>query len=131
MSKSAVPQDLKYTQSHEWIKKDNAGNYIVGISDHAQSLLGDLVYVDLPKEGAFFDKGQDLGVVESVKAASDVYAPISGTVVAVNSELQTQPELVNKDPYEQGWICAIKPAQENECAELLSAEEYRKAIHEE
>jgi len=128
MSYPKIPHELKYTNSHEWVKQDLQGNYVIGITDHAQSLLGDLVFVELPEVGSSFDKGNEIGVVESVKAASDVYTPISGEVVAVNEALQAQPDLINKDPYGAGWLYKIAASAKNEVDGLLDSHEYAKSL---
>ena len=107
---SNVPADLKYARSHEWVRTMADGTVEVGISDHAQHALGDLVFVELPEVGREFTAGDSCAVVESVKAASDVYAPIAGSVVAVNEALSGTPELINQDPYGTGWIMRVKPA---------------------
>ena len=107
---SNVPAELKYSKEHEWLRKEADGTYTVGITEHAQELLGDMVFVDLPEVGATVEAGADCAVAESVKAASDIYAPISGEIVAVNEELNDSPELVNSDPYTNGWIFKSKPA---------------------
>jgi glycine cleavage system H protein len=117
-----IPADLKYTKSHEWIRSLPDGNIEVGITDHAQGALGDLVFVDVPEAGKTLKVGDAFAVVESVKAASDVYAPIAGSVVEGNSSLATQPELINSDPYKGGWIARFKPAAAP--SGLLSAAEY-------
>lgn len=125
---SNVPTELKYTNSHEWVRVENDGTITVGITDHAQILLGDLVFVQLPDVGDTFKAGQDAAVVESVKAASDVYAPISGEVTAVNDALSQTPELINSAPYDAGWIFKIKPLNTAELSNLLEAEAYSKQI---
>jgi glycine cleavage system H protein len=117
-----VPNDLKYTKSHEWVRTLPDGNVEVGITDHAQGALGDLVFVDVPEAGKQLKVGDAFAVVESVKAASDVYAPIAGSVVEGNTALTSQPELINSEPYEGGWIARFKPAAAP--AGLLSAAEY-------
>ena len=120
---SDSPADLKYTKSHEWVRTLADGNVEVGITDHAQSALGDLVFVDVPEAGKSLKAGDTFAVVESVKAASDVYAPIAGTVVEGNAALGGQPELINSEPYKGGWIMRIKPTGEPQG--LLSAAEYQ------
>lgn len=122
---SKTPEDLKYTKSHEWVRVAPDGTVTVGISDHAQDLMGDMVFVDLAEVGATVDAGEDCAVVESVKAASDVYAPLSGEVVAVNEALANSPELINKDPYGQGWIFRLKPSDASEMSELLDVQAYQ------
>ena len=122
--------NLKFTKTHEWVAAHNE-TMSIGITDHAQQLLGDLVYIELPEEGKQVQAGDELGVVESVKAASDFYAPISGTVIAVNEKVGENPELVNSDPLGAGWLVKIKPSNPNELAELLNADEYQHHISEE
>ena len=119
---SELPGDLRYTDEHEWLRQEEDGTVTVGITDHAQSALGDLVYVELPEVGQSVDAGGDMAVVESVKAASDVYAPVSGEVVAVNEDLSDDPEKVNADPYGDGWIVRLKPSGEGE---TLSPDDYQ------
>src|SRR5437016_4856925 len=98
------PSDLRYTKTHEWVRRENDNEITVGITDHAQELLGDIVYVDLPSPAKHVDQGAEVSVVESVKTAADVYAPLSGTVIATNQEVGHNPSLINKDPYQQGWL---------------------------
>ena len=117
------PSDLKYAKTHEWVR-DEGDVVTIGISQHAQELLGDLVFVELPAVGKIVSVGAEIAVVESVKAASDVYAPISGEVVAVNTQLESQPELVNSAPYGEGWLFKLKPSDKAELNALLSAQEY-------
>ena len=119
-----VPQDLKYVETHEWVKED-AELFLCGITDYAQSELSDVVFVELPEIGKTVKKGDTLCIVESVKAASDIYAPISGEVVVVNDELTNTPETVNSDPFGKGWFCKIKPADTSEVASLLTADAYQ------
>ena len=107
---SELPGDLKYTSEHEWLRQEDDGSVTVGITDHAQSALGDLVYVELPEEGQEIEAGGEMAVVESVKAASDVYAPIAGTIVAINEVLSDDPEKINADPYGEGWIVRMQPS---------------------
>jgi glycine cleavage system H protein len=123
----SIPADLKYTDSHEWVRLDADGNATVGITHHAQDLLGDLVFVEPPKIGRKLRKGEECGVVESVKAASDIYAPIGGEVVAVNAELETAPEKINQGAY-QAWMFKLKPADAAEMASLLDAAAYQKLV---
>lgn len=123
-----LPGDLKYTNDHEWIRREDDGSVSVGITDHAQAALGDLVYVELPEIDQEVDAGGDMAVVESVKAASDVYAPIGGTVVAVNEELADDPERINSDPYGEGWIVRLKPSGDD--GELMSPDEYQALLDE-
>jgi glycine cleavage system H protein len=106
---SELPGELLYTEEHEWLRQEEDGSVTIGITDHAQSALGDLVYVELPEVGAELDAGDEMAVVESVKAASDVYAPVGGTVLVVNSDLADDPEKINSDPYGDGWIVRMQP----------------------
>ncbi|MCP9267610.1 glycine cleavage system protein GcvH [Xenorhabdus sp. XENO-1] len=128
---SHVPAELKYTSSHEWVRVEGNGEYTIGITEHAQELLGDMVFVDLPEVGAVVNSGSDCAVVESVKAASDIYAPLSGEVTAVNSELESSPELVNSEPYNEGWLFRLKISDESELTHLLDAEGYQSLLAEE
>ncbi|GAA3944491.1 glycine cleavage system protein GcvH [Litoribacillus peritrichatus] len=121
---SQIPADLKYVDTHEWLRLETDGTVTVGITDHAQSLLGDVVYVEHPEVDSELETGEEAGVVESVKAASDIYMPISGTVVAVNEALEDAPETVNSDPYHEGWFFKIKPSSPEELDQLLDAEAY-------
>jgi glycine cleavage system H protein len=121
---SNIPSELKYVASHEWIRVEADGTVVIGITDHAQDLLGDVVFVELPEVGSEVAAGDDAGVVESVKAASDIYAPLSGEVVAVNEELEDSPELVNSDPYGDGWFFKIKLSDDAELGDLLDGEAY-------
>lgn len=125
---SKVPNNLKFTKSHEWVKQESNGDVTIGITDHAQDLMGDMVFVDLPKVGAKLSAGKDCAVVESVKAASDVYAPIAGEVTAVNDEVTAAPETVNKDPYGKGWLFRLKPASAAELNQLLDVGAYEKLL---
>ncbi len=125
---SNVPKELKYTKSHEWVKGNSDGSVTVGITHHAQDLMGDMVYVDLPQTGVKVTAGKECGVVESVKAASDVYAPVSGEVVEANSALADSPETVNKDCYGAGWMFRIKPSNKAELDALLDAKAYEALV---
>ncbi|WP_158783942.1 glycine cleavage system protein GcvH [Pantoea sp. BAV 3049] len=127
---SNVPNELKYRDSHEWVRKEADGTYTVGITEHAQELLGDMVFVDLPDVGNTYSQGDDCAVAESVKAASDIYAPISGEVIAVNDALDGEPELVNSAPYAEGWLFRIKASNESELDSLLDADAYKTSIDE-
>ncbi len=127
---SNIPSELRYATSHEWVRNEGDGVYTVGISEHAQELLGDMVFVEVPEVDESFGAGDEIAVVESVKAASDVYAPITGSVVEVNEQLEDSPELVNSDPYGDGWIFKIKADDESEVAGLLDAEGYANSIDE-
>ncbi len=121
---SHTPTELKYASSHEWARLEDDGSVTVGISDHAQEALGDVVFVELPDVGTTLAAGGDAGVVESVKAASDVYAPISGEVIAINEQLEDSPETVNSDPYTDGWFYRLQPSDVAELENLLSPEDY-------
>ena len=125
---SRVPSELKYAKSHEWLKLEADGTATVGITDYAQSSLGDITFVQVPKVGATLKAGETFGVVESVKAASDLYAPAAGTVIAVNAALDSAPETVNQAPYEGGWMLKLKLADPSAAAALLDAGAYEKLI---
>lgn len=125
---SNLPAELKYAKSHEWVKDNGDGTFTVGITDHAQEALGDLVFVETPEVGDHFSAGDDFAVVESVKAASDVYAPISGEVVQANEALADAPETVNDSPYEDGWIAIVKADDASETDALLDAEAYEASL---
>lgn len=125
---SNIPADLKYAKSHEWVKLADDGTALVGITDYAQNSLGDITFVQLPKVGAALKAGETFGVVESVKAASDVYAPVAGTVLEVNSALDANPEKVNGSPYEDGWMLKLKVADPAAAAGLLDAAGYAAVI---
>lgn len=122
-----LPEDLQYTRSHEWVRREG-DVATVGITEHAQDELGDVVFVDLPEQGATFAAGESFGSVESVKAVSDLYTPVGGEVVEINSALEDSPEKVNEDPYGDGWIIKVRVAEEGE---LLSAADYQKVVEEE
>lgn len=119
----SVPTDLKYTKDHEWVRIEG-DTATFGVSDHAQEALGDIVFVELPDVGRSMDAGEAYGVVESVKAVSDVYAPVAGEVVEINEALEGEPDLVNSDPYGSGWIIKVKISDNNASAELMNPEEY-------
>ncbi|PTY04786.1 glycine cleavage system protein GcvH [Opitutaceae bacterium EW11] len=125
---SSVPSDLKYAKSHEWLKLAGDGTALVGITDYAQNSLGDITYVQLPKVGATLKAGESFGVVESVKAASDIYAPVAGTVLAVNGALDSAPETVNQAPYEGGWMIKLKLADPKSAEALLDATAYQATL---
>lgn len=127
---STIPTELRFASSHEWVRKEEDGSYTVGITEHAQELLGDMVFVELPEVGASVSAGEECAVAESVKAASDIYAPISGEVLAVNTSLEDSPELVNSDAYGDGWFFRIMPSDESEIDALLDAEGYQDVIDE-
>lgn len=121
---SQTPSELKYASSHEWARLEEDGTVTIGITDHAQEALGDVVFVELPEVGDRLAAGDEAGVVESVKAASDIYAPVSGEVVAINDALEDEPETVNGDPYNDGWFYRLQPDDTDELENLLSAEDY-------
>ena len=122
---SIIPGELRYLSSHEWVRLEEDGETAtVGITDHAQDLLGDVVFVELPEVDSVITAGEEAGVVESVKAASDIFSPISGTVIEINEGLEDSPELVNSDPYDDGWFFKVKISDADELSTLLNAEEY-------
>ena len=125
---SELPGDLLYTNDHEWLRREDDGSVSIGITDHAATALGDLVYVELPEVGQDVDEGGEMAVVESVKAASDVYAPIAGTVIAVNEALSDDPEIINSDPYGEGWIVRLQPGGDE--GDLLSPDAYQALLDE-
>jgi len=125
---SNVPGNLRYTKSHEWVRLEDDGTAVVGITDHAQAALGDLVFVETPEVGATFDGGEACAVVESVKAASDVYSPLAGEVVDANGDLADSPELVNQDPYGDGWIMRLRLDDPDDADELLDAAGYEETL---
>jgi len=127
---SNIPSELKYATSHEWVRNEGDGIVTVGITEHAQELLGDMVFVELPEVGETVSVGDDVAVAESVKAASDIYAPVSGEIIEVNEELEDSPELVNSDPFGDGWMFKIKLEDESELDSLLDAEGYEASIDE-
>jgi glycine cleavage system H protein len=127
---SNVLENLRYTAEHEYVQRDDDGLYLVGITDYAQGELGDVVFVNLPKTGEKFDEHQAFGVVEAVKAVSDLYCPVAGEVVAVNGSLDADPGLVNRDPYGDGWMIKLRPADPAAVDRLLSAADYRAHIGE-
>ena len=128
---SEIPGDLKFLKSHEWARVEGDGKVTVGISDHAQGLLGDLVYVELPNVGDRVEAGNACAVVESVKAASDVYAPVSGTVTAVNSSLVDKPETINEDAYGEGWLFTVAIDEAEQLNELLAPDDYAELLEDE
>jgi len=127
---SDIPDNLYYTNSHEWVRKVDDGSVVIGITDHAQAALGDMVFVELPEAGAVFEAGADLAVVESVKAASDVYAPLGGEVQESNTALADTPELINSDPYGEAWFIRLMPADAAALDGLLSPDEYAAVVAE-
>ena len=127
---SEVPSELRYTQSHEWIRQEDDGSLTIGVSDHAQELLGDLVFVELPEVGSDMSAGEACCVVESVKAASDVYMPISGEITAINEALVDTPEMINDSPYDDGWLFKVMPTAEQELENLMDSDAYLEEIDE-
>jgi glycine cleavage system H protein len=127
---SNIPSELRYATSHEWVRNEGHGVVTVGITEHAQDLLGDMVFVELPDVGDNVSTGDDVAVAESVKAASDIYAPVSGEVIEVNENLEDSPELVNSDAFGEGWLFKLKVEDESEIASLLDAEGYANSIDE-
>lgn len=125
---SEIPADLMYTKTHEWVRNEGDGLYTIGISDVAQGMLGDLVYVDLPDVGTIVNQGEECGVVESVKAASDVYSPLDGEIEEVNATLSKSPDSINTEPYDGGWLYRIRATDPTQYKELLSADEYAEAV---
>lgn len=128
---SNVPNELKYTKSHEWVRTESDGSITVGITDHAQELLGDMVFVELPEVGATYTAGDECAVVESVKAASDVYSPVTGEVIAINEELPDAPETVNQDAFDTAWMFKMNPEDAGEINELMDAEAYSEFVESE
>ncbi len=126
-----IPTELRYARTHEWARSEDDGSVVVGISDHAQAALGDLVFVETPEAGVEVATGDACAVVESVKAASDMYSPIAGEIIAVNEALGDAPETVNQDPYGEGWIMKIKPADPGEIGDMMDAEAYEAYLEEE
>ena len=127
---SEIPSDLRYRDSHEWVRVEGDGTVVVGISDHAQGELGDMVFVELPEPGMSYDQGEACAVIESVKAASDVYAPLSGEVVEANGKLEDSPELVNSDPYGDGWLFRLLPSDASQTDGLMDAAAYAELLEE-
>lgn len=128
---SETRNDLKYLSSHEWARVESDGTVSIGISDHAQDSLGDVVYVELPEVGSEVNAGQEAGVVESVKAASDIFSPVSGEVIAINDVLEETPETVNESPYDDGWFFKVKPTDLKELDDALDADGYAASVEEE
>jgi glycine cleavage system H protein len=128
---SHTPTELKYASTHEWARLEEDGTVTVGITAHAQEALGDVVFVELPEVGTMLAAADEAGVVESVKAASDIYAPLAGEVIDINTLLEDNPEMVNSDPYNEGWFYKLQPADLSDLDSLLSAEEYRQQCEEE
>jgi glycine cleavage system H protein len=125
---SNVPQELRYTETHEWVSSEPDGTVRIGVTDHAQEALGDLVFVELPAVGDQIDQGDACAVVESVKAASDIYSPITGEVVAINEDLEDDPGMINSDPYGDGWLYALKPSDMSEVEALKDAATYEERL---
>ena len=125
---SEIPSDLRYRDSHEWVRVEGDGTVVVGISDHARGELGDMVFVELPEPGMSYDQGEACAVIESVKAASDVYAPLSGEVMEANGKLEDSPELVNSDPYGDGWLFKLLPSDASQIEGLMDAEAYTELL---
>lgn len=125
---SNVPQELRYTKTHEWVRREEDGSITVGITEHAQELLGDLVFVEAPEVGTTYASGEDCAVVESVKAASDVYAPVNGEVIGSNEALANAPETINTDPYGDGWLFKMTPDDEGDLDDLMDADAYAELI---
>lgn len=123
ISELILPDDVRYADDHEWAHPEN-GAVRIGISDYAQDQLGDIVFVDLPEVGDSFEKGQEFGTIESVKVVSEMYMPLGGEIVAVNENLEDTPELINQDPYNDGWIVEVKPTDPSEIDDLMTKEEY-------
>jgi len=123
-----LPQHLKYAPTHEWAWLDEEGNVVVGITDHAQEALGDIMHVDLPEVGDIVQQGDAVAVIESVKTASDIHAPVEGEIVAVNEALEDEPELVNDEPYDSGWLFKIQPKDPAQLEDLMDASAYEKAM---
>jgi glycine cleavage system H protein len=128
---SDFPTELKYANSHEWVRLESDGTVIIGITDHAQDALGDIVFIELPESGAEVEVGAEIAVVESVKAASDIYSPVSGEIIEVNSALEDEPELVNGSPYEDGWLFSVKVSSSEDFSSLLDAEGYQALVEDE
>ena len=128
---SETPRELKYTESHEWLRVEDDGSVTIGITDHAQQLLGDMVFVELPEVEDTVSMGNECAVVESVKSASDVYSPISGEIIAINENLTDSPALVNSDPYGDGWLFQLQPSDDSEFEALMDAKSYQRQITDE
>ncbi|MEZ7858893.1 MAG: glycine cleavage system H protein [Parasphingorhabdus sp.] len=127
---SDLPTELKYASSHEWARLESDGTVVVGITDHAQAALGDIVYIELPEVGATLDAGSEIAVVESVKAASDIFSPLSGEVIEINPALEDEPGTVNLSPYADGWFFRVKPSEVNELEDMMDASDYQSMVDE-
>lgn len=123
-----IPSDLNYAESHEWLRLESDGTAVIGISDHAQDALGDVVYVELPDIGAQIDAGAEVAVVESVKAASDIYSPVTGEILMINEALEDQPDLVNSSPYADGWLFCVRLDNPEELNSMLDADAYQSVV---
>ncbi len=123
-----MPSDLNYAESHEWLRLESDGTAVIGISDHAQDALGDVVYVELPDIGAQIDAGAEVAVVESVKAASDIYSPVTGEILMINEALEDQPDLVNSSPYADGWLFCVRLDNPEELNSMLDADAYQSVV---
>jgi len=128
---NTIPTNLKYTTSHEWVRDEGDGTVTLGITDHAQELLGDVVFVELPDLNKTMKTGEGCAVVESVKAAADVYCPLAGEITAVNTALAEQPDLINNDPYGEGWLCKVQVQNKTDLTTLLTAEDYKRNVESE
>ena len=127
---SDLPTEVKYASSHEWARLESDGTIVVGITDHAQAALGDIVYIELPELGATLDAGSEVAVVESVKAASDIYSPLSGEVIEINPALEDEPGTVNLSPYADGWFFRVKPSEASELEDMMDASDYQAMVDE-
>jgi len=127
---SEFPAELKYASSHEWARLESDGTVVVGITDHAQDALGDVVYIELPEMGASVDAGAEVAVIESVKAASDIYSPVTGEVVEINPALEDEPETVNSSPYADGWLFRVMPSDTGSMDDLMDADSYAASVEE-
>jgi glycine cleavage system H protein len=127
---SEVPAELKYASSHEWTRLESDGSVVVGITDHAQDALGDVVYIELPEVGAHVDAGAEVAVIESVKAASDIYSPVTGDVTEINPALEDEPESVNSSPYGDGWLFRVMPTDASSMGDLMDADAYAASVEE-
>ena len=127
---SDLPTEVKYASSHEWARLESDGTIVVGITDHAQAALGDIVYIELPEVGATLDAGSEVAVVESVKAASDIYSPLSGEVIEINPALEDEPGTVNLSPYADGWFFRVKPSEASDLNDMMDASDYQEMVDE-
>ncbi len=127
---SGIPENLRYSENHEWVREEENGTIVIGVTDHAQQALGELVFVELPESGQEISAGDAFAVVESVKAASDVYAPLGGEVLAVNEALEDAPELINSSPYEDGWLVQLRPVDSTQVEQLMDSGAYQQMLAE-